>query len=121
MENMDLLKQLVDDNNNNNSNPIKRKWMIKSYQPFYFDFEGKVYRLDSDFCVFDVNPANNFSIGQYYGCYTVHDSYDDEHLGYIEYNPLTEFTRVPRNVENYFRNVVFDQIMWACGCEFLAD
>lgn len=100
---------------------IKREWTIRTYKPYYFAYEDKVYRLDNDFCIFEVNPNNHFSLEQYYGCFSVHDRYDDEQLGYIEYTPLTQFTKVPRNVENYYRNIIFDHLLWACGCDFLVS
>ncbi len=96
---------------------VRRHWTSNIKAPIYFEYREKVYRLDADFCVFDVDAQNDFKVCNYYGCFTIHDRFDDVYLGYIEFIPIIfkDYTiqeKLPNNIENYFRNIIFKQLTW---------
>jgi hypothetical protein len=116
-----VINQVNDQNEENTI--VKRKWTHNSYELKYFEYEGRVYRLDNDFCVFDVKVEEDYKLNKYYGCYTIHNRFDDEYIGSIEFNHIDENVvgllnnalltgKLPKNVESYFRNIIFDHLIW---------
>ena len=110
---------------------VKRKWTHEPYELQYFEYEGNVYRLDNDFCIFDVKVEEDYKLNKYYGCYIVHNRFDDEYVGSIEFNHVDENStgllnnesmsvsvststigKLPKSVECYFRNIIFDHLVW---------
>ena len=113
-------------------NRISRNWRCTITAPENVEYNGIIYRLTTDLCVFQINRTTN-EIEGYYGCYNPEDRINSENIGTIyfysinrregnEENRTTEIVHnnrnitlmdeLPNTVLRHFRNRIVGSINW---------
>jgi hypothetical protein len=123
-------RNIISITNRNIEHYMTRYWRYSINRPIDIEYNGLIYRLTTDLCVFRVN-RNSGEIGGYYGCYNPQDRIDNVNIGSIEFyvvnrdedNRNTEIIEnnrdiaiipdsLPNNVLQYFRNMIVSNLEW---------